>query len=146
MPAAPKLARAAVFLEQPVREVFRLLHVRLIERVDAEHRAGRRRRDLPHRELFADVETVGHPQAHDRVAGGLEQRQTRLDRAAVHVARDVAVGKPFADVDEDAIVAVVVRRAERFALDRNDAGAVLAGALRDQLFRPGPERFDQRVA
>ena len=47
-----------------------------------------------------------------------------------------------ADVDEEAILAVERGIAERFAVDRDQALAVLAGGFRDQLFGPGAEIGD----
>ena len=47
-----------VLLQQRLGRVLGLLHVRLIERVDTEHGAGRRRRDLPAHELRADAQRL----------------------------------------------------------------------------------------
>ena len=43
------------------------------------------------------------------------------------------------DIDEEAIVAIKRGIAEWFAFDRNQAPAVLAGRLGDQLLGPGAE-------
>ena len=47
-----------------------------------------------------------------------------------------------ADVDEEAVVTVQRNIAQRFALDRNQALALLAGGFRDQLLGPGAEIGD----
>ncbi len=71
-----------------------------------EHRARRGRRDLPGHELLAQVERVVHRQADHRVAGPLELGQLRA-------ALRVAAAQARADVDEDSVLAVVARLAER---------------------------------
>ena len=55
--------------EQPLRVVLRLLHVRLIERVDAEERAGDGGGELPGEENLAEVERVFEHEIDDRMAG-----------------------------------------------------------------------------
>ena len=44
--------------------------------------------------------------------------------------------------DDDSIVTVGLRPADRLEVDRYDAHAVLPGALGDELLRPGPEGHD----
>ena len=44
----------AGFVEDLAGVVFRLLHVRLVERIDAQHATGNRRGVLPHHELRAE--------------------------------------------------------------------------------------------
>ena len=68
------------------------------------------------------------------MAGGLERVGERVPPA---------VGAALErEADEDAVVAVRLRLAERLEVDRHDADAVLAGALGDELLGPRPERRD----
>ena len=46
------------------------------------------------------------------------------------------------DIDEETVLAVDSGIRERFAVDRNQALAVLAGGLRDQLLGPGAKIGD----
>ena len=48
------------------------LHVRLIERIDADDRAGHRRGHLPAEEFLADVVDVGDRDAHHRMSRALQ--------------------------------------------------------------------------
>ncbi|MGY4314565.1 hypothetical protein ACVWW1_003892 [Bradyrhizobium sp. JR3.5] len=68
------------------------------------------------------------------MAGGLERGELCLMRGVV-----LALG---AQVDEEAVVAVDRGVADGFALDRDQALAVLAGRFRDQLLGPGAEIGD----
>ena len=98
-------------------------------------RSRDRRRELPPEELAAEVVEVVDPDPDDRLPGALD----RLDR---RVLLRVGVGaKPH--VDEQAIVAVRVRRAERLAVDGDHALPLLAGRLRQQLLEPGAEVADR---
>src|SRR5438309_1706764 len=76
-----KLAVARVGFEQFFCRVLRLLHVRLVERVYAYAPAGKRRRDLPKEELFAEVVDVVERSIDYRVSGGFERLQLRLGLA-----------------------------------------------------------------
>ncbi len=51
--------------------------------------------------------------------------------------------RAVAQVDEHAVIAVHARVAERLVGDRQDALAVLAGRLGDQLLDPEPEAVDR---
>ncbi len=64
-----------------------------------------------------------------------------FQRGELVVMRGVALAFG-ADVDEEAVAAVDRGIAERFAVDRDQALAVLAGGFRDQLFGPGAEIGD----
>src|SRR5205085_5234968 len=100
-------------LEQLLRVVLRLLHVRLIERVDAEERAGDGGGELPGEENLAEVERI----AQDLIEYGMAGVGQRLE--AIEVVRAA-----HADGDEDAIVAVVARIERRLAGDGDDALAL----------------------
>ena len=64
-------------------------------------------------------------------------------RDRLRVARVGRVG--VAQVQEDAVVAVGRRVGERLVGDRQDAAALLAGRLGDELLGPEPERAERRV-
>ena len=110
------------------------LDVRLVERVDAEHGAGDRRGDLEAEEFLADMVDRLHDDADHRMPGLLQRGELVVMRGVVF-----ALG---AQVDEEAVVAVERGVAERFAIDRDQALAVLAGRFRDQLLGPGAEIGD----
>ena len=104
------------------------LDVGLIERIDAEDRAGNRGRDLEAEEFLADDGRstscrCGPPD-------GRPLRARRAARPARHRPRRRA------QIDEQAIVAIGRGVAERLVVDRNDALAVLAGRFGDQLLEP----------
>src|SRR5262249_31107310 len=120
-------------LQQRPGRVLGLLYVRLVERVDAEHGAGRRRRDLPAHELRADAQRLDQADVDDRMAG----RAQPLDQAVAPVFLPVAAMK--AEADEQSVVAVDRRRAERLTGNRHDAGPALAGRLGDELLDPQTE-------
>ena len=107
------------------------LDVGLIERIDSEHRAGYRGCDFEAEEFLPDMLDRRQHDADHRMAGFLQRREFRLMRRYAFAFR--------AHVDEDAIVAVDHRIAERFAVNRNQAPAVLAGGFGDELFRPRAE-------
>src|SRR5262249_34045494 len=67
-----KPAGLLVLARERLRRDLAGLNVRLIERVDAEHRAGDSRRDLPSHELFAEVVLRRHPNSDDWSAGLLQ--------------------------------------------------------------------------
>ena len=110
--------------------------VGLVERVDAEHRARHRGRHLEPEKFLADMVDRLHDDAHHGMPG-------RFQRGELFVMRGVVLAFG-ADVDEEAIVAVQRRIAQRFAVDRDQALAFLAGGFRDQLFGPGAEIGDLR--
>src|SRR5207245_5593215 len=85
--------------KQRARRVLRLLHVRLVERVDAQERTGDSRRDFPAYELGA--ERRGFLQL------DLEDRRLRLlEGADVGVALLLGIRAVKAKADEESIVAV----------------------------------------
>ena len=108
--------------------------IRLVERIDAEDGACHSSRDLEPKEFLADVVDRFHDDANDRMSG-LFQRGELVVVGCV----GFALG---AEVDEEAIAAVSPGVAERLAIDRDQALAILAGRLRDQLFGPGAEIGD----
>ena len=70
------------------------------------------------------------------MTGGFQRGESLVMRGIV-----LAFGP---DIDEEAVVAVQRGIAERFAVDRNQALAVLAGGFGDQLLGPGAEIGDHR--
>ena len=74
------------------------LDVGLVERIDAEHRAGDRGRHLEAEELLADMVDRFHDDAHDGMAGLFQRGELVVMRGVVF-----AFGP---DVDEEAVVAV----------------------------------------
>ena len=120
--------------DHPARRRLGRLHVRLIEGVDREPPAGRRRGHLPEEALRTQIEEVRHPDLDDGMA--------RLgDEPQFFFARPVL---PDADSNEDAVVAVGRRRPEGLAHDRQDPLPLLPGALRDELLDPVAEGGDLR--
>jgi hypothetical protein len=115
-------------------QLFGLLDVRLVERVDAEDSPSDRRRHLPADELGTEVDRVGDGDPDDGMAGRLERVGERI-AAAIRPAVE-------GEADEDPIVPIRLRPAERFEIDRHDPDAMFAGALGDQLLRPRAERRD----
>ena len=102
--------------------------VGLIEGVDPEDRARDRGRNFPAEEFLSQVVDVGHGDAHDRMPGFFERGHLGILRR---------VGRSLEpNVGEDAVVSVHVRRAQFFAIDRDDALAEFAGGFRDQLLEP----------
>ena len=111
------------------------LDVGLVERIDA---AGSLRRS-PWRSPSGRTPRPGrsvvvHVDADHRLAGLLE----RHDRRVLRRVRS----RLQAQVGEQAIVAVGVRRRQPLAVDRDDALALLAGGLRDELLEPRAEIVD----
>src|SRR5208283_1724454 len=100
-------------------------HVRLVEGVDAHHRTSYSGRHLPGKELGKDFVEIGNLDVDDRMAGGLESGDfgvlTLVSRSRV------------ADVGEDAIVAVDLRRGNSFAIHGRNALAQLASRFGNQL-------------
>ena len=130
-----KLPLLRVLREQRDRVIFRLLNVRLIERVDSEDDAGGSDGDLPEIELLAEVVRVVHVKPNDRMSGRFEREQLLVDAG-------LRIGQIRADVNEGPVVGIIARRAERLAFDRDDPFAELPGRFRDELFGPRTERLD----
>ena len=86
--------------------------------------------DLPDYELPGDVEGIVDIEGDDRVP----RRGKRLQPAV----EGGVPGQPQAH--EQPVVCAMLRAREGFAVDREDPLALLAGALGDQLFDPGPQR------
>src|ERR1700732_4743169 len=128
-PPDPLADRRRIALAQDfLGEVLRLLHVRLVEDVDAKDRARHRDRILPTEKLRPDGERVAELEGDKRMTGFAERRQgSRLS---------VTRQRP---PDEKAITAIDLRRAERLIRDRHQALAFFAGTLRDQLLGPHAE-------
>ena len=78
--------RLLVVVGQRARLVLARLDIRLVERVDADDRAGDRGGDLPAEEFLADVPDVLHADPRDRMAGPL-QRRHRLALRRIDAAR-----------------------------------------------------------
>ena len=124
--------RRIALAEDFLGEVLCLLHVRLVEDVDAENGTGDRDRVLPAEELRSDRQRIPELERHDRMARLGERGQG---------ARLVVTGER--QPDKEAIVAVDLRDAERLVGDRNQALALFARALRDQLLGPDAEALDR---
>jgi len=112
--------------------------VGLVERVDADDRAGHSGRELPAEELTTEIAEIVEHDPHDRLAGTLEG-------ADLGILLGVIVGGE-AQVDEQTIVAIDVGGTERLAVDRHNAFAVLARRFSEQLLEPRPEVADTRRA
>ena len=108
-----------------------VLDVGLVERIDAEHRAGDRGRDLEAEEFLTDMVDRFHDDADHGMPGLLQRGQFFIMRSIVF-----AFGP---DVDEEPVQSIQRHLAKRFAVDRDQALAPLAGRFRDQLFGPGAE-------
>ena len=113
-----------------------VLDVGLVERIDAEHGASDRGRELEPEEFLPDMLDRFHDDPDDRMPGSFQR-----DQRVVMLSVVFAFG---AQVDEEAVIAVQGRIAKRLAVDRDQALAVLARGLRDQLFGPGAEVGDIR--
>ena len=108
--------------------------VGLVERIDAEDRARDRGRHLEAEEFLADMVDRFHDDADHGMPGRFQRVEPVVMRGVVF-----AFGP---DIDEEAVVAVERGIAERFAVDRDQALAVLAGGFGDQLLGPGAEIGD----
>jgi hypothetical protein len=129
-----KTALLLLPIEQRARRILGLLHLRLVERVDVEHRAGNRGRDLPADELGAKRQPIRQIDP--------QNRRDRVQRAH----RAVLLGRGLAehvDLDERAIGSVRLRETERLAGDRHHADTLFAGALGDELFDPQAEWLER---
>ncbi len=102
------------------------LDVGLVEGIDAQAMAGHRRRHLPQEELLPQVVQVPQAQAHHRMPGILEGLHSLV----------VGIVAVQPQVDEQPVVAIDIRRAQRLADHGQDALALLAGALGDELLHP----------
>src|SRR5262249_30446911 len=107
--------------------------IRLIEGVDAENRSGNRRRHLPLEERLAEIAERRERQPHDRLATVFERGERGF----------IARLWIEAQVDEQPIVSVDLGRAERLAIDRDEATSLLARRFREQLLDPCAE-VDER--
>ena len=76
-----QLSVAGEGFEQLSGCVLRLLHIRLIERVDAQAPAGERGRDLPEEELFTKVVDIRQRAIDHRMSGGFERFQFHVSFA-----------------------------------------------------------------
>ena len=102
--------------------------VGLIERIDADHRAGDGGGDLEAEKFLAEMGRGILHDANDRMAGLLQFGELGF-----------VVGLALAferQVDEEAVVAVDFRPGQRLAIDRDQAFAVLAGRIRRTAARP----------
>src|SRR4030095_7462952 len=122
-----KLMLLAVLMEQRSRRVLRLLNVGLIEGVDIEEQACRRRGHFPAEELRAECAGVGYLESRMRYAFTSQSIESWC--------RDCSNGQR----DDEAIVPQPY--VGRFARDRHYPLSVLARALCDQLLHPETERL-----
>ena len=141
--AARPLARSAAAASDLARQLLRLLDVRLVERVDPEDGAGDRRRDLP-AERSRAPRSIGSAMSIRITGCPAAAARRRARRGAVGRAR--AVARPRARGGRTR----GPRRRPRSAPSGSRStgtmpGAVLAGALGDELLDPRAEARDRRV-
>ncbi len=97
---------------------FARFHIRLIEAVDADYRAGNGGCDLPSEELLAEIVFVENVDSDDRLARFFES----FDLGILHRIGSV----PQADVHEEPVLAIDIWRAEFFAINWNDSFSFFA--------------------
>ena len=103
-------------------------HVRLVERIDFQNRARDRRGNFPAEEFLAQVVSIRELDLDNGMAGISQGVQLLL------LGRVRLIGEP--QMNEHAIVAVNLRRSQRFAIHWDKSFADLAGAFSNQLFQP----------
>ena len=130
--AVRHLAGRLVLLEKFLRVVFRFLNVRLIEGIDAEKSARDCGGEFPCEKDLAEVEGIREDLIDDGMAGIGKFFET---------ANVIRSAQPHGD--EQAILAVIANVEQWLARDGQDAFAFLAGALRDELLDPQPERVER---
>ena len=108
-----------------------VLDVGLVEGIDTEHGPCDRGRDLKAEKFLTDVVDRFHDDTDHGMPGLLQRGQFFIVRSIVF-----AFGP---DVDEEPVPSIQRHLANRFAVDRDQALAFLAGGFRDQLFGPGTE-------
>src|SRR5688500_9223810 len=128
--------RFFVFARQPACDDLCGLDVGLIEWVDAKHGPGDRRGELPAEEFRTERIAIRPLDLHNGMACALNAIHERVG-GGIRCAGG-------SHMNEDAIVAVHLRRSRYFALDRNDSLAALAERFGDQLLEPGAEAHDVR--
>src|SRR5215831_3588868 len=111
-------------------------HIRLVEGIDSNDRSCDSGRNLPAEKLLAQIIDISHVNAHDWLTG-FTQRVDAGILARVH-----CILQP--QVSEDPIIAINLRRPKLFTVDGDQAFALLAGALRKQLLKPGAQIVDAR--
>ena len=107
------------------------LDIGLVEGVDADDGACDRGGNLPAEKFRAQIIDVGHRDSQHGVPGLFERRHLRID---LHIRGMFGV-----DVGEHAIVAVNLRRAQFFAIHRDNAFSNFARGLGQQLLEPRAE-------
>ena len=88
-------------------------HVRLIERVNAEDGTGHRGRDFPTEEFLSQIVRIVHRDAYDWMTGSFQLLNGSVLR------RIGARQQP--EIDKYAIVAIDIRLAECFAINRDQS-------------------------
>src|SRR6185437_14810896 len=116
-----KIVRLLELVGQRPRLLLACLHVRLVERVDADDGAGHGCRDLPAEEFLADMPDILDPDPRDRMPRPL-QRLYRLALRAIGMSVQLQIG-------EEPVTAVAVGRGERLVRQRNEAASLLPRAL-----------------
>ena len=106
--------------------------VGLIERIDADDRAGDRGRDLEAEKFLADIVRAIPARCGPPDDRPLSSASSLASSSGIFVACE-------RKLDEETIVAVNLRHAERLAVDRDETLAVLAGRFGEQLLGPGAE-------
>src|SRR5580698_613803 len=117
------------------------LDVRLIKSIDSDNRACDGSRNLPAEEFLPQAISIGHRDSNYRLPGFFQ-------RGDLGILCGVWRGLQT-EIGEDAVVSVDLWRTRRFAVNRNDAFALLACRFREQLFKPRTEirnsgRSDER--
>ncbi len=122
-------------VEQRLRVLLAFAHVGLIERVNVQHIACDRRRQLPAEELAAQFVGVRQPDRHDRHSGALH---------CVHLLVKLGFGAVQAQVNQELVVIEVARVVRDDAGDRDHTASFLTRALRDKLLCPQAKAVDLR--
>ncbi len=126
--------RFLVVIGQRARLVLARLDIRLVERIDADDRAGDGGGDLPAEEFLADVPDILHADPRDRMAGPL-QRLHRLALRRIDLPVQLQIG-------EEPVAAVALGHGERLAGQRDQPASLLACTLRQKLLQPRAEIGD----
>ena len=138
--ARVRVASGAGTCEHAAGALLGLLDVRLVERVDAQDRARERGRDLPASHLAGQIDRVVELDLDNRMAG-----RAKLAEEALPIAPCRAIAVDEGEVHECPIRSISGSVANGLQVDRDDAHAVLARGLRDELLCPRAEARDRRV-
>src|SRR5579885_3596567 len=129
-----QLALLFVLRQNVVRVLLALLDVGFVEGIDVQDVACGGDGELPEEELRPQIVVIAQIIRDFRLTGG-DQRLDGVVELRILAAIE-------AQVDEDAIVAIVLWPAQLLAGDRDEAAPLLAGTLGDQLLDPEAEAGD----